>query len=229
MENLELIQEKIGYVFKKPELLESAITHSSYANENQCDNNERLEFLGDSILSLIVSDCLFKKYGHINEGRLSKIRASLVCEQSLAEIAKKIDLGNIIRLGKGEEKTGGRCRASIVSDAFEALIAAIYLDSGIRNVTKWLMKLIKPEIEAAEQKRNFGDFKTRLQECVQKFGHSKVVYEIIEENGKDHAKKFVMAAVINGKQAGKGEGFNKKEAEQKAAQMALKKLYNETL
>jgi len=229
MKNIEVIQEKIGYEFKNPMLLESAITHSSYANENHCENNERLEFLGDSILSLIVSDCLFKKYGHINEGRLSKIRASLVCEQSLADIATKIDLGNIIRLGKGEEKTGGRSRASIVSDAFEALIAAIYLDSGIRSVTKWLMKLIKPEIEAAEQKRNFGDFKTRLQENVQKHGHSKVSYEVVEEKGSEHVKVFVMSAVINGKVAGYGEGLNKKEAEQKAAKMALKTLYNETL
>lgn len=229
MKSIEEIQKLIGYEFKNPAYLESAITHSSYANENQCDNNERLEFLGDSILSLVVSDFLFKKYGHVNEGRLSKIRASLVCEQSLAEIAKKIELGSFIRLGKGEEKTGGRNRASIVSDALEALIAAIYLDSGIRNVTKWLMKLMKADIEAAEQKRNLGDFKTRLQECVQKNGHGSVSYEIVEETGKDHVKLFVMSVIVNGKVAGKGEGLNKKEAEQKAAHQALCKLYNETL
>lgn len=224
MENTELIQEKIGYTFKNPSLLESAITHSSYANENQCDNNERLEFLGDSILSLVVSDCLFKKYGHVNEGRLSKIRASLVCEQSLAQIAKKIDLGNIIRLGKGEQKTGGRERASIVSDAFEALIAAIYLDSGIRNVTKWILKLMKTEIAEAEQKRVFGDFKTQLQEMVQKRNHGKVQYRLVEEKGEEHVKVFVMAADINGKEMGIGEGFSKKEAEQHAAKMAVDNL-----
>lgn len=229
MIELEDIQKKIGYQFKNTSLLERAITHSSYANENHCDNNERLEFLGDSILSLVISDKLFHKFGHIDEGRLSKMRASLVCEQSLNYIAEKIDLGNIIRLGKGEERTGGRRRASVVSDAFEALIAAIYLDSGIRNVTKWIIGLFKSEIEAVEHQKYFGDYKTQLQEMLQQTGGKTVTYVILNESGKDHMKEFTIAAMVDDIELGRGCGSSKKEAEQHAAGQAVSKLINEAL
>ena len=222
MENIEAVQQQIGYTFKDQELLKSALSHSSYANENHCDNNERLEFLGDSVLSLIISDSLFRKYGHVNEGRLSKIRASLVCEQSLASVAEKISLGDLLLLGKGEEKSGGRTRPSIVSDAFEALIAAIYLDSGMKAATKWVLGLMNEEIIEAEQKKDFGDFKTQLQELVQQTCSGSVLYRVVKEEGQDHLKTFTVAAFVDGKKLGTGVGSSKKVAEQLAAAESLK-------
>lgn len=224
MKNLEIVEEKIGYTFKNKALLELALTHSSFANENDCESNERLEFLGDSILSLVVSESLYKKYSSVDEGRLSKMRASLVCEQALACIAKKINLSDSILLGKGEEKTGGRDRASIVSDAFESIIAAIYLDSGITNIRKWILSLMKDEIADAKDKKVFGDFKTQLQELVQKKNHGNVTYRLVEERGAEHIKTFIMAVDINDKEMGIGEGLSKKEAEQNAARIAVSKL-----
>lgn len=229
MANLEAIQEKIGYSFKNTALLERAITHSSYANEMMCEDNERLEFLGDSVLSLVISDKLFHKFGHIDEGRLSKMRAALVCEQSLDQIAKKIDLGNIIKLGRGEDITGGRKRSSVISDAFEALIAAIYLDSGIRSATKWINNLMKDEIAAVEYQKYFGDYKTQLQEILQSRDKKRVSYVVLAESGKDHMKEFIIAAMVEDVEVGRGVGSSKKEAEQQAAGIAVRKLLNEAL
>ena len=223
------IYEKIGYTFKNPKLLERALTHSSYANENNCRDNERLEFFGDSILSVIVSEKLFKMFDSTDEGGLSKMRASLVCEQSLEKIAHKIDLGSLIRLGKGEERTGGRKRPSVVSDAFEALIAAIYLDSGMESAKAWVLNIMAEEISSVRSDGFLGDYKTHLQEVLQSKGYGKIEYTVLSEDGADHMKKFVVSVAFNGKELGKGEGGSKKEAEQNAARAAISRIENEAL
>lgn len=205
---------------KNKELLTTALTHSSYGNENGCECNERLEFLGDSVLSVIVSDYLFENMPNVNEGELSKIRASLVCERSLAEFAEVIKIGEKLRLGKGEEISGGRKRASILSDAFEAVLAAVYLDSGMETARKWLLELMKPALKLALEGKTYHDYKTILQEVVQKNG-GKVTYRIVSETGPDHMKDFVAEVLIDGKKAADGEGLSKKDAEQNAAKKAL--------
>ncbi|MBQ7974103.1 MAG: ribonuclease III [Clostridia bacterium] len=229
MDNLSLIYEKIGYEFINPALLERALTHSSYANEHGCPDNERLEFLGDTVLSVIVSHKLYELYESTNEGLLSKMRARLVCEQSLELIARKISLGELILLGKGEERTGGRSRASVVSDAFEALIAAIYLDSGIEKVRAWVLSLMNEEIKKVGNDKYFGDFKTQLQEILQSKGKPRAEYLVISETGKEHMKEFVVSAVLMGAEIGRGTGSSKKEAEQKAAKAAVSRLSDEAL
>lgn len=217
-----------GYSFKNKALLTTALTHSSYGNENSCQCNERLEFLGDSVLSVIVSDYLFKNMPGINEGELSKIRASLVCEHSLAEFAEKIQIGEKLRLGKGEEISGGRKRASILSDAFEAVLAAIYLDSDIEIARNWLLDLMKPALKLALEGKTYHDYKTILQEEVQKNG-GKVTYRIVSETGPDHMKNFIAEVLTNGKKAADGQGMNKKDAEQNAAKKALADMGYEVL
>lgn len=162
------VQEKIGYTFKNVNLLETALTHSSYANECKKENNERLEFLGDSVLSVIISDYIFRRLPNVDEGWLSKYRATLVCEQSLNEISKKISLSKFILLGKGEEMTGGRQRASIVSDAFEAVLAAIYLDGGMETARKWVIDLMRDSINEVVTGHGYADYKTMLQEGTSK-------------------------------------------------------------
>lgn len=214
-------EKKIGYTFKNKDYLENALVHSSYANERHCASNERLEFLGDSVLSLIVSENLYLAHGEDSEGDLSKIRASLVCEHGLFELSKKIDLAQYIKLGKGEDRSGGRKRPSLVSDAFEALLAAIFLDSDFDTAKKWLLSLMKEELAEASDKKEFGDFKTMLQEHTQKGARGKVTYELIAESGPDHDKRFVCAVSVDGKRIAEGEGRNKKEAEQHAAKSAL--------
>ncbi len=223
------IYNKIGYTFKNEKLMERALTHSSYANENKCHDNERLEFFGDSILSVIVSEKLFKMFDSTDEGGLSKMRASLVCEQSLEKIARKIDLGNLIRLGKGEERTGGRKRPSVVSDAFEALIAAIYLDGGMEKAKEWVLNIMDDEISSIRNDNCFGDYKTHLQEILQSKGASNIEYNVLSEDGADHMKKFVVSVICNGKELGRGSGSSKKEAEQNAAKSAVKRIENEAL
>lgn len=167
------VQEKIGYTFKNVNLLETALTHSSYANECKKENNERLEFLGDSVLSVIISDYIFRRLPNVDEGWLSKYRATLVCEQSLNEISKKISLSKFILLGKGEEMTGGRQRASIVSDAFEAVLAAIYLDGGMETARKWVIDLMRDSINEVVTGHGYADYKTMLQEALQKVHRAK--------------------------------------------------------
>lgn len=223
------IYEKIGYVFKNPKLLERALTHSSYANENNCRDNERLEFFGDSILSIIISEKLFKMFDSTDEGGLSKMRASLVCEQSLEKIARKIELGSLIRLGKGEERTGGRKRPSVISDAFEALIAAIYLDSGMESAKSWVLNIMAEEISSVRNDGCMGDYKTHLQEILQSRSYGKIEYTVLSEDGADHMKKFVVSVSFNGKELGKGVGGSKKEAEQNAARAAVARIENEAL
>lgn len=213
-------EQKLGYSFKNKEYLETALTHSSYANERHTESNERLEFLGDSVLSLVVSESLFKTIPK-DEGDLSKTRASLVCEGGLYEISKKINLSDYIKLGKGEEQSGGRNRPSLVSDAFEAVIAAIFLDSDFETVKKWLLNLMGEELKSAKGKGSFGDYKTMLQEHTQKGTRGRVSYHIVKESGPDHDKSFVCAVEVDGKRIAEGAGKTKKEAEQCAAKAAL--------
>ena len=204
-------------------MLENALTHSSYANENHKKSNERLEFLGDSVLSIIMSDYLYKKLSDTNEGVLSKLRASLVCEQSLDKVARRIGLDEALMLGRGEEMSGGRKRPSIVSDAFEAVLAAIYLDSDIETARNWLLPLMKDDIEDAIAGRRSDDYKTTLQEKIQKNHAGAISYNLVKEEGQAHLKSFTVQVLLDGKKIGTGTGSSKKEAEQNAAKMALSK------
>lgn len=219
----------IGYEFINKDLLTEALTHSSFANEKKIKSNkynERLEFLGDSVLGLIISEYLFRNYPELPEGKLTKIRAKIVCEPSLADCAKSIDLGNYLKLGKGEESTGGRNRTSILADAFEALIGSIYLDGGMENARKFIMKIMRKIIEDAIRGKIFIDYKTRLQEILQADSTNKITYEIVDEIGPDHNKTFYTQVKNNDRIIGYGNGKNKKESEQNAAKMALKGVLN---
>ncbi len=217
--NLSVFEEKIGYSFKDKALLERALTHSSYANENRKpEDNERLEFLGDSVLGFVTAEYLFSEYKTRPEGELTKLRAAVVCEKSLFKFAEKISLGDFILMGKGEEHTGGRNRPSIVSDAFEAVIAAMYLDGGIEPVSKYILSFIK---DAVKREVGFKDNKSLLQEEIQKEKGNTLTYEEIGESGPDHEKIFSFVVKLNGKVVGTGSGRSKKEAEQAAAGNAL--------
>ncbi len=220
------IEKKIGYEFTDKGLLITALSHSSYANENHTRNNERLEFLGDSVLSIIISDHIFKAMKKVNEGDLSKMRATLVCEQSLYEVAKKISLSELVFLGRGEDKTGGRQRPSVISDAFEAVLGAIYLDGGIESAREWLLPLMSDRIKQTLSGKLYKDYKTTLQEFVQRDGKSAVTYKTIKESGEEHNRQFVVGVYINGKSMASAEGHSKKEAEQNAAKLAIEKYYN---
>ena len=220
-ESVTLLQEKIGYKFKNEKLLTEALSHSSYANENRyTKSNERLEFLGDSVLSIVVSDYIFKHFTHIPEGELSKLRASLVCESALFDFSKKISLGEHILLGRGEEQTGGRERPSIVSDAFEAVIAAIYLDGGMEAARPYVLSFI-PENITPKGSDAFHDYKTILQEVIQRNPEERITYRIKDEFGPDHDKHFTIQVMLNNNVIGEGTGRSKKSAEQAAAKEAL--------
>ena len=221
---LKALEARIGYEFKNRNLLILALTHSSYANEKKLGKvgcNERLEFLGDAVLELISSDFLYKKYIQIPEGELTKKRASLVCEPSLAYCARDFGLPQYLLLGKGEDMTGGRNRDSIVSDATEALLGAIYLDGGFASAKEFVLKFILNDLE---DKRIFYDSKTVLQEMVQEGGNHPVEYRLLKEEGPDHSKSFTVEALINGKSMGTGTGHTKKAAEQAAALEAIRSI-----
>ena len=222
--DMKNVEEKIGYTFKNVELLKTALTHSSYANECKKESNERLEFLGDSVLSIIISDYIFRRLSNVDEGWLSKYRATLVCEQSLNEIAKKIDLSSFILLGRGEEMTGGRKRASIVSDAFEAVLAAIYLDGGMEIAREWVINLMHNAIDDVVSGHRYADYKTMLQEAFQTGTKGKVTYRTISETGQDHDKTFEVEVLVDDEPKARGTGRNKKEAEQNAAHTVLKNI-----
>ncbi len=210
--------------FKNKNLIKTAWTHSSYANENRQKNlsyNERLEFLGDSVLSLITSEYLYKNFSHMPEGDLTKIRAALVCEKSLYEFAKEVDLGSYLYLGKGETATNGRNRSSILADAFEATLAALYLDGGYENAKKFCLPFIEESVEKAINGLMFKDYKTSLQEIVQKNKGEILTYKLEKEEGPDHDKKFYINVYLNSNIIGKGIGRTKKDAEQNAAKEAL--------
>ena len=222
--NIELFEQKINYEFKNKEYILEALTHSSYSNENKkYPFNERLEFLGDSVLSIVISDYLFKKETKLPEGELTKIRANIVCEESLSEVSKNIHLGKYMLLGKGEEATGGRERISILADALEAVIAAIYLDGGIKCAREFILTNMEKIINDSIKGKIFRDYKTCLQEVLQSNGENNIWYKLIEEKGPDHNKRFVMEVGINDTVLGIGEGKSKKDAEQVAAKCALDK------
>lgn len=222
MESIEKFEQIIGYTFKDKNLIYQAFSHSSYANEKKKPggSNERLEFLGDSVLSIVVSEYLYTHLTHIAEGELTKLRASLVCEKSLHVFARQISLGDFLMLGKGEENTGGRERPSILADAFEAVIAAIYLDGGLEAARRHILRFIPEDIQR-RKKPVFNDFKTILQEIVQKNPEEKVEYILAGEEGPDHNKRFVVEVCLNSNVIGRGKGKSKKEAEQLAAKEAL--------
>ncbi len=219
MQNIEAFEKVVNYTFKNKDLIKTALTHSSYANENKLpSDNERLEFLGDSVLGFVTAEYLFDEYKTRPEGELTKLRAAVVCEKSLFKFAEKISLGHFIYMGKGEENTGGRNRPSIVSDAFEAVIAAMYLDGGIEAVRPYILEFIT---EAVKREASFKDNKSLLQEEIQKTKGNTIAYEELGETGPDHEKIFSFAVKLNGQVIGKGEGRSKKEAEQSAAGNAL--------
>ncbi len=214
--------DAIGYRFHNAELLKTALTHSSYANEVKKGTpyNERLEFLGDSVLSIVVSDYLFVHYKHLPEGELTKLRASLVCERTLCEFARAIGLGRHILLGRGEDSSGGRERPSILSDAFEAVIAAIYLDGGMEHARSFVLAFVKRQLEE-KRETPFQDYKTALQEIIQQNREESVSYCLVEESGPDHDKRFTVEVRLNSNMIGRGIGRSKKDAEQQAAREAL--------
>lgn len=218
------LEEKIGYRFQNENLFEQALIHSSYANERRMGKlgcNERLEFLGDAVLELVSSDFLFHEYPTMPEGDMTKTRASMVCEPTLALCAQDFSLGSYLLLGKGEDATGGRMRDSVVSDALEALIGAIYLDGGFASAKEFVLKFILNDIE---HKQLFYDSKTILQEIVQENGGQPVEYQLIKEEGPDHNKSFTVSALVSGKAMGRGKGHTKKAAEQAAAYEAIRRI-----
>lgn len=224
---LKEFENLIEIQFNSKKYLDLALTHSSYANQFNLkyeEHNERLEFLGDSVLSMVISEYLFKNYRNEHEGRLTKVRAGVVCEASLAKIARKLNINDYIRIGKGEELSGGRNRDSLLADACEALIAAIYLDKGYETVKGFVLENLVDMIKRLEKEKNFDDYKTKLQEYVQKEVCLPIEYEIVNESGPDHDKLFESEVFLDRKCYGRGKGKSKKEAEQQAAKEALMRL-----
>ena len=223
-----LLADRLSYSFRDISYLDAAMTHSSYTNEMRsrgikADSNERLEFLGDAVLQLVISEHLYSCYAKHREGSLTKMRQQLVCEKTLARIARKIELGNYINLGNGEESSDCRSRPKILADALEALIAALYLDSTLRgddDYKRVILNLFDEEIKKASQGSN--DFKTRLQQLAEQDGAAVLEYRVISEDGPEHNKSFTVAAYVNNNEVGRGSGRTKKLAEMAAAKMALK-------
>ena len=229
--DIKILEDRIGHHFADRALVLRAVTHSSYANENrerglQC--NERLEFFGDSILSLVVSEHLFNNYKSKQEGELTRIRSSLVCEGALAEYAETIGLGDFLRLGKGEERSNGRHRKSIISDAYEALIAAVYIDSetsgkdGKAAVAKFILPYVEEELKKISDRTDYFDYKTLLQQVIQQADGEVLHYAVVGESGPDHEKLFEVEARLNSNVIGHGIGRSKRAAEQAAAKEALR-------
>ncbi len=220
-DRLTELEEKIGYSFRDKKLLKRSMTHSSYANEkhfHKYECNERLEFLGDAVLELVSSEFLFREYGGMPEGELTRLRASMVCESSLAYCAKQIELGKYLLLGRGEDATGGRKRPSVTSDAMEALIGAVYLDGGFASAKELILRFVLNDLE---NRKLFYDSKTILQEMVQAKSSLEISYRELEESGPDHDKIFRVAAYIGNAQYGIGVGHTKKAAEQEAAYRSI--------
>ncbi len=221
--DLRELEQETGYIFRDRDLFRQALTHSSYANEHRlskADCNERLEFLGDAVLELVCSDYLYRNYGDKPEGEMTKLRASIVCEPTLALCAEELKLGEYLLLGRGEEATGGRGRASVVSDAMEALIGAIYLDGGFASAKEFIHGFVLNDIE---HKQLFYDSKTILQEMVQAEDEGELSYELLREEGPDHNKLFEVRALVGDKEVGRGTGRTKKAAEAMAAYRAILK------
>lgn len=218
------LENKLDYKFNNIALLKNALVHSSYANEmrGNVHSNERLEFLGDSVLSIIVAEHIFNKYPNMPEGELTKLRASLVCEKSLCFFAREIGIGDYLLLGKGEDKNGGRERDSILADAFEAVLAAIYIDGGMSAAKKHIYNTVLRDLEHHGDEETFKDYKTLLQEIIQRNPEENVSYILLDEQGPDHDKIFTVAVYLNSNEIGQGTGKSKKQAEQMAACQALK-------
>lgn len=219
---MNTFEEHLQYKFSNKELLKNALTHSSYANEAHSANgsNERLEFLGDSVLSIIVSEYLYKHFKNLPEGELTKLRASLVCEKTLCMFSKQMNVGSYLLLGKGEANNHGNERASILADAFEAILAAIYIDGGMEAAKKHVLRFIVPELENREFDL-FTDYKTSLQEVIQRNPEERLAYVLTDETGPDHDKRFTVEVHLNSNVIGTGIGKSKKQAEQEAAHQAL--------
>lgn len=218
---LETFEEQIGYKFKNIELLKTAFSHTSYANEKKVQSNEKLEFLGDSILEFIVSNYLYRNYKSLKEGEMTKVRATVVCEESLYKIALKYHFNELIYLGRSEKLSGGNAKQAILADSVEAVIAAIYMDAGLEQAEKFILNNLKEAIEQASKNVGKKDYKTVLQEELQKHGSVKIEYNIIKEEGPDHDKTFVTEVRCNGKYLATGTGNTKKHAEMEAARIAL--------
>ncbi|WP_203332605.1 ribonuclease III [Planococcus beigongshangi] len=220
------LQTELNVTFRNPALLYQAFTHSSYVNEHRrkkFTDNERLEFLGDAVLELSVSHYLYMKYPDMSEGELTKLRASIVCEPSLVLFANELDFGKYILLGKGEELTGGRTRPALLADVFESFIGALYLDQGLEPVVSFLEVILFPKVEIGAFS-HVMDYKSQLQEIVQQKNSGALTYEIIEEKGPAHSRVFVTRVTLADQELGVGNGRSKKEAEQQAAQLAIRKL-----
>ena len=219
--NLEKLEENIGYKFNNIELLKNALTHTSYAYEHHVSSNEKLEFLGDSILEFISSEYMYNKYTNLKEGEMTKVRATVVCEKSLYKIAILHNFSDFLYLGRSEVMGGGNKRPAILADSVEAVIAAIYIDGGLEPAKKFIVDNLKDEIEIATKHVGEKDYKTVLQEELQKNGDVKIEYKIIKESGPDHDKTFEAEVCLNGKMLAKGKGKSKKEAEMQAAKKAI--------
>jgi len=227
---MQELEKKLNYAFRNPALLDEALNHSSYANEHRAahmKSNERLEFLGDSVLGFVTAEFLFSRHPDLPEGDLTRIRAALVCEQSLYEVAKKLDLGSYLKLGRGEEAGGGRERTSILADAMEAIFAAVYLDGGVAEASALIHRVLLDVEREEVVKERRRDYKTALQELVQRQVGQELTYQMVGEQGPDHAKIFQAEVLLNGVSVGSGFGRSKKEAEQAAAKTALKALKDE--
>ncbi len=218
------LQKKLGYTFKDEKLLQTALTHSSYANEAKGRGvcNERLEFLGDSVLGMVTAEYLYSHCPQVAEGGLTKQRAALVCEKALAGYARELGLGDCLRLGHGEKRTGGDKRPSILSDAFESVLAAVYLDGGMEPAKALVLRFVVKEMESHKAVPGFHDYKTALQEIIQQNPEEQLEYLLVEESGPDHDKHFVVEVHLNSNPIGRGGGRSKKEAEQQAAREALR-------
>jgi ribonuclease-3 len=221
-EFMKELEDKLGYHFKNTNYLKNALTHSSYANETRCaaGSNERLEFLGDSVLGLVVADYLFKNFPDLPEGDLTKKRAALVCEKACCGFSRQLDVGKYLLLSHGEQNSGGRTRSSILADAFESIIAAIYIDGGMEEARQFILRFVLPLLQTAKPK-TFKDYKTALQEIIQQNPEERLEYVLTGESGPDHDKHFSVEVHLNNNVIGKGGGRSKKEAEQQAAREAL--------
>ena len=219
--NLEVLEKELEYEFKDKNLLEQALTHTSYAYEKKIESNEKLEFLGDSILEFVSSEYIYENYSNLKEGEMTKVRASVVCEKSLHEIAKKHNFSDFLKLGKSERTAQKEVRPAIMADSVEAVIAAMFLDSGIEPAKQFIIKNLKDSIEVATKHIGEKDYKTVLQEILQKHGNVHIEYDIIKEKGPDHDKIFTAEVKCNGKVLASGDGKSKKLAEMEAAKIAL--------
>ena len=218
------IEKEIGYIFNNKSLLKTALTHTSYAHENNVESNEKLEFLGDSILEFISSEYIYNQYSNLKEGEMTKVRATVVCEKSLHEIAQKHNFSDFLYLGKSEKVGQDHVRTAIMADSVEAVIAAMYLDGGLEPVKKFIIENLKGPIEMATKHIGQKDYKTVLQEILQKHGNVEIEYEIIDEKGPDHDKIFYAEVICNRKKLAEGEGKSKKLAEMEAARRAIENM-----